>query len=424
MSDLKSRSKFHLVLLLLLLPALVGCGRIFKARSAVGVLSAALPNVVSTNGISSIAQEQDAGYELLKDEKDNRLTLNFSLENDPKNEIQVSVRNFAQDPSDPVIAILGATSNDATMQVAGLVNFFNIPMIIPTVDGNTLIPSNNLWVFRLSAPSSAYSGYVFNQVLNQTNLGVVSGAGIAPSTLSIAILYEQNTFGESSAVATAQAAMAQGIAISEYASFPADNPSIEQLTTLAGAARDQNPTLVYLISSNPDTAEALVGTLQASYAANNSLLPVVLGQAGAFTSQSFLKSQNAQGVYVLRQRWNKVDCPSELTSYYAAQSYGAVYLLNYAVGLTNEVMLTGQKWYLNPSATDDLAKFRETLRDKLKAASVEVPCIGNVAFDTTGQNKSIEFEILSLDNGNSSIVASSDFLKLVIDHILGMSPSD
>ena len=417
------RNVVSLILLLLLFPALAGCGNIFTSRSAVGVLSAASADNPVSTGIGSIAREQNTGYEAAKADKGNHLTLDFVLENDPKNEIQVLVRNLAQDQQNPVVAILGGTSNDATMQIAGLVNFFNVPMIIPTADGNTLIPSSNLWAFRLSAPSSAYSGYLFNQLLNQTNLGALNSSSVSSARLSIAILYEQNTFGESAAVAAAEAAMAQGIAIAGYANFPVDGASVEQLSALADGARTQNASLLYIIASNPGTADALVGTLQSSYGASNMSVPIMLGQAGAFNSESFLGSQSAEGVYILRQRWNKADCPADLTSYYAAQSYGAAYLLNHAIGLTNETLATGRKWYTRTTEADELAKFRETLRDKLKTTSLSVPCIGNVAFDPTGQNKSFELEILTVKNGSETIVSFSDFLKLVIDNISGMNLS-
>lgn len=410
-------SIFNIILLLVIIPALAGCSKLASSSSTVGVLSAStLDNSVPTD-ITSIANEQIAGYKQAEAAKNNHMQLEYTFEDDPHNDIQVLIRNLAQDKKQPVDAIIGATANDITLQIAGLVNFFQVPMLIPTADGEALFPSNNLWAFRLSAPSSAYASYLFTTVLNQTNLGVLSTSANANLGLSIAILYEQNTFGETAAVATAQAALAQGISIADYENFPVENPSIEELTTLANNVRSQNPTLVYLIASVPATAEALIGALGTSDTTFPSTTPIILGQAGAFTSESFLNSAQANGIYILRQKWNKDNCPADLTSYYQAQAYGTTVLLNYAVGLTNQTMAADKKWYVRTSSADELVKFREALRDNLKATNMNVPCFGNVAFDTTGQNKSLEFELITEKNGNTSLVSAKDFITLVINTV-------
>jgi hypothetical protein len=79
------------------------------------------------------------------------------LESAQSDEVQVAVRELVED--EKVLALVGATSNEATMRAASLVNFFNLPMIVPTAGGDNLLPSNNLWAFRLSAPGSDYASY-------------------------------------------------------------------------------------------------------------------------------------------------------------------------------------------------------------------------------------------------------------------------
>ncbi len=420
MSYQLSHHSFRRFLFLLLVPALAGCGKISWTDTSVGVLSTGSTENTQSTGIYSIAEEQNFGYELAGTGTDNHLKLEYTLENDAQDDIQVVIRNLAQDARTPVNAFVGATSNEATMQIAGLVNFFNVPMLIPTADGNTLLPSNNLWAFRLSAPSSAYAQYFFTEVLNQNNLGSQGTTVNFLAGVSLAIIYEQNTFGESAAVATAEAAMAQGIAIAEYKSFPAENPSSDQLTTLVDAVKTQKPGLVYLISSNPGTAEMVVRALNTGYATDFSIAPVILGQAGAFTSESFLNSPESEGMYILRQRWNKVGCPAEITSFYEAQSYGTAYLLNYAVGLTEDTLSVAQNWLSLTNPADKRAKFRETLRDQLKGINLDVPCLGNVAFDNTGQNKLLEFELLTIENGSASVVTPADFLQVLNKRIYDM----
>ncbi len=415
-----ARHRINLILVLVLVPVLAGCGKSSSGQVSVGILSAGTSgNTVAVN-ISVIAEEQNSGYTQAGTAQDNHLGMAFALENDPQDEIQVVIRNLAQDAKNPVAAFIGGTSNKATMQIAGLVNFFNVPMIVPTADGNTLLPANNLWAFRISAPSSAYANYLFTDVINEINLESMGSAANFMAGLNLAILYEQNTFGESAAVAAAESAMTQGISIVDYQNFPADNPSTEQLAALVDSVKQEQPSLVYLIASNPATADALVQALQIGYASGVTA-PIIMGQAGGFTSGAFLKSAGSSGIYILRQRWDRESCPAEITTFYQAQSYGAAYLLNYAVGLTQESLAGAPDLLSRTSSTDELVKFRETLRDKLKGIILDVPCLGNVAFDTTGQNKLLEFEILTINNGNAATVTPADFLQVLNEKVFRVS---
>ncbi len=82
--------------------------------------------------------------------------------------------------------------------------------------------------------------------------------------------------------------------------------------------------------------------------------------------------------------------------------------------LTNETLPASKNWFSRPDPAGELAKFRETLRDRLKETNLNVPCLGKVAFDNTGQNKLLQFELLAIKNGSASIVTTADFLQAVI----------
>ncbi len=377
---------------------------------------------------TGVADEQNSGYQLMSKAADFGIAFPTpQADASQPQDVQTMVRSMAE--KDKAVAIIGASSNDDTMRTAALVNFFNVPMLIPTANGDNLVPSNNLWAFRLSAPGAEYARYFFNQVANKSNINAM---GLDPSTLEkfkIAILYEQNTFGESAAVATAESAMQQiieinaaqsvyGMEIAVYGSFPGDKPDLERMNILVNQVKEQKVQMVYLVTSNPDVAVQLIQTFHKQYDVDETPMPVLLGQAGAFATREFVTQPEAKDVYILRQQWNKDRCPDTISSYYEGQAYAAAYLLNYTIQLVQETQ-PAPGWGLSPQkAADQLTDFRQQLREKLKETQLDVPCVGQVSFDNTGQNKELNFEIVSAQNGQESIISTANFLAILKKRLL------
>jgi ABC-type branched-subunit amino acid transport system substrate-binding protein len=63
--------------------------------------------------------------------------------------------------------------------------------------------------------------------------------------------------------------------------------------------------------------------------------------------------------------------------------------------------------------SDETVTLREKIRDALKVTNMEIPCMGKVAFDNTGQNKLLTFEIIMMRNGTTSIVTAVEFKKIL-----------
>ena len=90
--------------------------------------------VAHWDAASILAQEQYTGFSLAN-EKVAFDVYTFG-EGNKQDDVQAAVRSMveeqAQNKSDPIVAILGATSNEATTRTVSLANFFNIPMIVPS----------------------------------------------------------------------------------------------------------------------------------------------------------------------------------------------------------------------------------------------------------------------------------------------------
>jgi ABC-type branched-subunit amino acid transport system substrate-binding protein len=408
---------------------LTGCAR------SDGVSSGAIPlgNLwevfVDENGdvdwetASPIAKEQLAGYTFARENiKDYPYNDVVSSEGNRQDDVQVAIRSMVENSENPVAAVIGASSNDATMRVASLVNFFNVPMIVPTANGDNLLPSNNLWAFRLSAPGSAYAKYLFGTLLTKAEFGTEPEVTGEDPKLNIAILYEGNTFGESAAVATVRAAMELGVGVGVYASFPPEKPDSATLNILLNRVVEEGVHLIYLVSSDPNVAITLVQLLQSGIP--NYAMPVLVGQAGGFASQDFIDSPEAEGIYILRQQVVPENCPVNIKSIYEAQTFASVYLLDSAVQQVIENQ-PDPKWYgfineIINEDTDSAAAFREEVRDVLKQTDTIVPCVGKVAFENTGQVKNPSFELITVTNGETEIGPIDDFINAVkVESLLG-----
>jgi len=392
---------------------------------------AAVPaeNAPTASSISPIAAEQNSGYETGLKAAEISLEPKKISEALEQSDIQRAIRDYVENPDAPLLALLGATSNTATSHAASLVNFFNIPMLVPSASGDNLFPSNNLWAFRLSAPGAAYAKYMFGNVLTKEFLDSI-GASIQEDLtqdtgLKVAILYEQNTFGESAAVATATAAMGQSTRIGVYGSFRPVNPDPVNLKNLVTQVKDRGVQLVYLVTDDPGVAKTLLQTFQSVF--TNETMPILVGQAGGFAAVDFLGSPEAEGMYVLRQQINRANCPSSIKSIYDAQSFAAVYLLDKAIqelsvkpeqsssffSLATLTNLTNLKKNNGPTSTQK----RETIRDFIKQVNIDLPCLGKVAFDNSGQNKLINLELVKVKNNQVVPSTSSEFLDLLKSHL-------
>ncbi|MCB2179911.1 ABC transporter substrate-binding protein [bacterium] len=407
----KFRTTIALILILAFLAGCSGNTQLIGNKFSLGTFwdTAALDGgFANFDNASSVATEQHNGFvsasESLKSTKFEEIAYS---EGDQQDDIQVAIRELVE--NDGIVALVGATSNEATMRSASLANFFNVPMIIPSADGELVIPSTNLWAFRLSAPSTAYADYLFTEILGNPALE----NRVDPARLKIAILYEENTFGESAAVATATAAMAQSIEIGLYDKFPANSPASTKFSTLAKNVIAEKVDLIYLVSNDPTTAIKLINSLLAQ--SGDTPLPIIIGQAGGFASKEFMDSDVADYVYLLRQKINTDSCPNTIESLYEAQTYAAISLLDSAIQTAKQKALTQANTSflqnLRPNTTTTpIVSFRETVRDVLKETNQTVPCLGQVAFDNSGQNKDLEFEFVVTANGSSSIYSVDQFL--------------
>ena len=383
------------------------------------ILAAGVPSE-TTISTSSIGNEQLQGYTTAIGIEGTELAPVYLDERTADSDLQRQLRDLVEHPTQPLAALLGGTSNGSSSHLAALVNFFSVPMVIPSSYGENIFPTGNLWAFRLSPPSSAYANYLFGSVITKQAIDAIQTklsdqVNTAPE-LSIAILYEGDTFGEAAAVATAKAAMAQEVRVGLYQRF---DPAIQDSATLRDiviAIQDSKAHLIYLIVSDPAYADNLVNMVSQVY--DKDAIPLIVGQEGAFTTRQFQTSAEANLVTVLGQAIDRNTCPDSIRSAYDAKSYAAVALLDLAYknadsALANKNLIAGIFRLKDPTISDQ----REALRDAIKAATPILPCVGQVKFDTTGQNTAITLNLMQARQDGYTRVDPTEFLNQVSEAI-------
>lgn len=304
-----------------------------------------------------------------------------------------------------VLAIIGATSNEASMQAAAITHNLEIPLLIPSLTADEINKTDNAWIFRMSTSNEAEAELGAELIRSQLN-----------EKARVAILYENSAFGENAAVYAAEAMLAANLQLVYYEKYAVSSVSLAaQLKDIA----DTKAEVLYFISNNPGTAQALLDSLSAEKAA--AALQVITAGNG-FTSSNFLKDlgnrRTAAENLIILAAWN-ADLPFKLLPDYreaytafAAQhpealaeqpslrfseAYASMVFLSQSVNLAlNDPAVDW--WSKALQQTTNIPLFRDTLRQALRSQSNRPESIlGTINLDAAGQNqnKPIALQIIS-----------------------------
>jgi ABC-type branched-subunit amino acid transport system substrate-binding protein len=316
---------------------------------------------------------------------------------------QVAIMQLAEQN---VLAILGGTSNEVTMQAATIASYFKVPLIIPSTTNDEITEVGNQWIFRLRASNASDAKIAFEMVRGELGLDA-----------KVVILYEQTPFGESSAVVSAASAMANGLTVAGYYSYSNQDGDF---SLLAEEVIDIIPEVIYIISSDAEVAANLLGVFQSQQVSSN----MVIGHGPAFTERSFLYDgdemiyDNLENL-ILITNWS-VDLPwvglkefnqefqifSQNNNYnYSVpvarnvEAYTSLQLLGNAL---SQITLKVPQSQENLELTDEkLKQSREDLASSLRNLNTDQreTLFGSVVFDGAGQNRQSSVLVQVL-NGN------------------------
>ncbi len=341
-------------------------------------------------------REHKLGYDLAAEEINAAggilgcpVSLVYEDDTSDPNTAALKLKTLAEDPQ--ILLILGAYSSAATLQVAGLANVYQIPLMVPTASSDLITDQGYQWVFRINAPSADYAYGLLNYL---DTVGEYTEAanpdGTMSKNISLGIIYEDTLFGESAAVAAATHAIELQIPIIVYKSY---KPGTSSYKAVLEALREQNPNVIYLATNSVSDAVTL---LQQS----KSVLPdaLYLGHAGAFVTNNFLyqAGPSAEGMLIAAQwapdaSWQGAAefaqrfraRYSEETGMRSAQTYTTLYVAKDAIerAFSNNPSLAQ-----NNTQPTKVEQIRAAVRDALNETNLPETIFGPISFDETGQN--------------------------------------
>ena len=396
--------KFRLMGLVILF-SLAGCSALpFKVSSEVIPCPGIKVGVLIGEDTDPIAEEQRDGYELALQKINANggpagcpfsLVYRAEAADGSPNQVYRTVRTLVEE--DQVAAILGGTSNQASMFAASLANRFSIPFIIPTSGGAHILPTENHWAFRMDASDVTYSQVAFEMLKEELGTGT-----------KVVIIFENTTPGNDAAIVAANAAGKNELTLAGYIPFDSDKMTFDRLLEQVEAVE---PDVVYLIFNQPSLTKSFFQTLDQQ----KILLPITIVQGSGFGSRAFLYDNKGE-IFTLADRvllttpWiyqpgveGGAQFAKDFAAYtrskhgqayqpsaYSAKAYQSLMVLASTVGNGTVVF--------NQITLSNISTSRENLRGALQSYQENQPLWGKVSFSSDGQNQANVYMTQILDD--------------------------
>ena len=210
-----------------------GCGKPNQSGSIkIGII------VPLTGSQAAFGEALKNGYRIAADEVNSqggvlgkKMELDFYDDRSVPDQAVQGVAKLADQDEVPLIA--GAYSSENTKAIIPAVIQRQIPLIVPTATADNVMDSHSPWVVRICATASDYA---------RTTVAFLKSSG-APK--SMAIVYENTNYGQSSMKAMMDVANEAGInlvAVEPYKATSADYKSMLQ------RVKQANPDVIYFVS--------------------------------------------------------------------------------------------------------------------------------------------------------------------------------
>jgi branched-chain amino acid transport system substrate-binding protein len=343
---------------------------------------------------ASVGKEAEMGYDLAVQEINDaggvlgcELALRYVDDGSESRGAQVALKALVEEDGVPLV--IGTPSSETTMPVAGVVNAYQVPLLVPVASSDLITARGYDWVFRIIAPSQAYA---------QAALSFIQKQG----RTRIAMIYEDSFFGESIAVPGAIGAPDLGLQVVAYESF---KPGLPDYLALLQRVKAAAPEVLYLVARPAEAGKLLQECEQVGLDAQ-----IYMGLGGGYIASDFPTKGGRHAEYVIATtQWNPdVTWPGTsdfIQRFQAAynmvpgtrhaQSYVALYLVKDVLERLDPEL----DW--SSIANVRLAirnAFRETniaVTDKTSPAPLNI--FGPIRFEVTGQNSHAVLLVQVLD---------------------------
>jgi len=179
---------------------------------------------------------------------------------------------------DKVLAVMGSYSSSATLPATATGEKYETPFLSPSGANDDITRRGSKWVFRTNAPSSVYSKTIF-QFLDDA---------VEPKT--IAIIFEDSSFGTGVAKAANQLAKEQGIEIAVNESYSRGAPDFRPILT---KVKEKNPAILFMVAYLSDCIPLMRQIRELDINPK-----IFVGAGGGFTMPELVESLGGTAEYI------------------------------------------------------------------------------------------------------------------------------
>ena len=266
---------------------------------------------------------------------------------------------------DHVPLILGSYSSESTTAMIPAQTQRQVPLIIPIAVADNLLDSKSPWIFRVGASATDYA---------RVTASFLKANG-APKTM--AIVYENTNFGQSSMKAMTAVSLADGIKLVSVESYEAKSPDYRGVLERVKRA---NPEVIYFCSYLLDATTLMRQSQEID------LNPRYYTSAGTgFAIADFPTSKgagkNAEYTFTVMQwlpeaRWA------------GSKEFDAEYFRRYKTHPTHHPMSAYATLLVAARAINDAQSLNNVrIRDAIRNIHIGMTPFGPIKFDANGQNQ-------------------------------------
>jgi len=265
---------------------------------------------------------------------------------------------------DRMALILGSFSSESTMAMIPAVTQRQVPLIIPIALADNLLESKSPWIFRVGSTTTDYARFT---------VAFLKDNG-APKTM--AIVYENTNFGQSSMKAMAAVAQASGIKLLAVESYVAKSPDYRAILQ---RVKLTNPEVIYFCSYLLDASTLMRQSQEID------LNPKYYTSAGTgFAIAEFPTAKgagkNAEYTFSVMQWLPEV-------RWAGSKEFDAEYFRRYNAHPTHHPMSAYATLQVAARAINDAkALDSASIRDAIRNLDLKMTPFGPIKFDASGQN--------------------------------------
>ena len=332
--------------------------------------------------------------------------------------------------STDTLMTVGANTAVGTQYAEGESEFFNVPILIPFIDGDLFSSETAGNAMNLSPSSEAYANYfsehLYPDGFNRNLESYLFADSVVPDySVKAAIFFPDDFNGHNTAVLIGQALMANGADLEVYSAY-AENYLDETVANewKNNQSRMNDMDIVVIIGSHSQTKNDLSYVMESWQGRQTPPAVIVCGVDVFDTIEVVSQYDN---LYFVHQVLDVSKCPDDITTYDEAMGYAAGYVTASALIEVRDnppardtnffSFLTG-----NRDSAESHRQLIEAYRDSVSTAlrnlgGTDIPCYGKLRFTQNGQ---IDFTMglfRYTDPEHMELVDESEIFNRVVRHI-------